>query len=449
MPSAWTIRLAATGDMEAIGHRAKRVKTEHRATVEVVSRLAGQKCACAKPRKSAEAMNIDIDFSSAPSDRCVLHSGSLCFCRSTSTSSGSDWLRGRPYTKSSDTHTQSIIRPCDEARSKRLTKQPPPHTTASPRMTEIAERLNHRFENQRPSKGKVRNDTGRLEAEEKETSQGRVGRHLAHRTIPGEESHRSGLPFSAQPPTTPGRLEAGEKETGQGRAGRHLAHRTIPGEENHPSGLSFNAQPHRGGSKRGGKKPAKVESEDSKGISEDSEREKKEAMEEEWRGPSGTRDVEPPERRKPWRTGTTRIGVMEGSVDQSSIERVARGRMRAKGPTGEIKFIYGGRNPLDIFPTSLGTLHLTRFEEVSENILDALEHLLEHKSSYQIPSLESLILEDGVGSLGVTPAKNLELWYDGGLKTPIDDLPEIAAAHDVSVYFIDETDDDEVAGTDE
>ncbi|MCJ1465893.1 hypothetical protein MMC07_004512 [Pseudocyphellaria aurata] len=106
-----------------------------------------------------------------------------------------------------------------------------------------------------------------------------------------------------------------------------------------------------------------------------------------------------------------------------------------------------GRNLLDMFPISLTTLHLTRLEDVSDSILDALEHLLANKSSSQIPSLEILILEEGVGSFGMRPAKNLQTWHESGLTIDITGqpgLPEIAAAHGVSIYFIDDIHDHKV-----
>ncbi|MCJ1466672.1 hypothetical protein MMC07_005292 [Pseudocyphellaria aurata] len=103
-----------------------------------------------------------------------------------------------------------------------------------------------------------------------------------------------------------------------------------------------------------------------------------------------------------------------------------------------------GRNLLDMFPTSLTTLHLTRFEDVSENTLRALDHLLTHKSSSQISSLESLILEDGAGSFGVRPAKTMQLWHEGALKNDIEELSRLAAIQDVEIYYIDDIHDDKV-----
>lgn len=67
------------------------------------------------------------------------------------------------------------------------------------------------------------------------------------------------------------------------------------------TGLPFRVQPRRGGSKRGVKEPVKVESEENKGSFEDGEQEMEEDVEEEWSGPSGTRRGDPPPGRKPWR----------------------------------------------------------------------------------------------------------------------------------------------------
>lgn len=56
-----TSHLAAIGDMEGVGHRVKRIKTENHATAEVVSRLEGQERAT--PNRSAqvnESVEIEV-----------------------------------------------------------------------------------------------------------------------------------------------------------------------------------------------------------------------------------------------------------------------------------------------------------------------------------------------------------------------------------------------------
>ena len=51
---------------------------------------------------------------------------------------------------------------------------------------------------------------------------------------------------------------------------------------------------------------------------------------------------------------------------------------------------------LNMFPPSLETLHLTRFQTDFNKLLEALERLLASKSAWQIPSLNNLILEETV-----------------------------------------------------
>lgn len=115
-------------------------------------------------------------------------------------------------------------------------------------------------------------------------------------------------------------------------------------------------------------------------------------------------------------------------------------------------------NLIDIFPPSLETLHLTRFDARSEprieNLLGALEHLLAQKSPRQIPVLTQLILEP-TGSIdesfcgrsnmrAVSLIDALLLWRDAQ-DTAIGRLSRVAAVQGVSVDITRELTGDKLA----
>lgn len=96
----------------------------------------------------------------------------------------------------------------------------------------------------------------------------------------------------------------------------------------------------------------------------------------------------------------------------------------------------GGHKLIDVFPPSLETLHLTRVSASSGSVLEAVEHLLAHKSPQQNPWLRRLILEQGIGSFGLRPDKYVNRWHTKPLKSVLGELPGIAAAQEVSIHFI-------------
>ena len=105
-----------------------------------------------------------------------------------------------------------------------------------------------------------------------------------------------------------------------------------------------------------------------------------------------------------------------------------------------------GRDSLiNIFPPSLETLHLIRFNASYESLLEALEHLLAQKSPQQVPSLKKLMLEEITfffASYHVRFISKLMdvLWKDTE-ETAIGRLGRVAAAHGVSVDVLVESSD--------
>ena len=102
----------------------------------------------------------------------------------------------------------------------------------------------------------------------------------------------------------------------------------------------------------------------------------------------------------------------------------------------------GRHSLINIFPPSLETLHLTRFQPFFESLLDAIEHLLENKSPQQITLLKKLILEEAEPSdlsLVVRPARLMDVLWRGTQETTIGRLSRVAAAQGVSLDVIEES----------
>lgn len=113
----------------------------------------------------------------------------------------------------------------------------------------------------------------------------------------------------------------------------------------------------------------------------------------------------------------------------------------------------GRQSLINIFPRSLETLHLTRFEAHSTDLPEALEHLLSHKSPYQIPSLKKLILEEPRSVLAKVnnddddideylqpirpmPMKIKDVLWTGTQDTVVGRLSRVAAEKGVSIEII-------------
>ena len=92
---------------------------------------------------------------------------------------------------------------------------------------------------------------------------------------------------------------------------------------------------------------------------------------------------------------------------------------------------------LNIFPPSLETLHLTRFQSDFNQLLQALERLLVYKSPQQIPSLTTLILEETVSDF--LPRIRLKdvLWEDTQ-DIATEKLSEVAKSQNVVFEVIEE-----------
>lgn len=86
---------------------------------------------------------------------------------------------------------------------------------------------------------------------------------------------------------------------------------------------------------------------------------------------------------------------------------------------------------IDLFPATLETLCLTCFHASSGNLVEALEYLLAHKSPQQIPSLKSLLLEEGSRGPEEAPTLTDVLWKDIN-ETVVARLSSVAKAHGVS-----------------
>ncbi|MCJ1269799.1 hypothetical protein MMC22_009692 [Lobaria immixta] len=111
-------------------------------------------------------------------------------------------------------------------------------------------------------------------------------------------------------------------------------------------------------------------------------------------------------------------------------------------------------NLIDVFPPSLETLHLTRFEARFESILEALEHLLAQKSPQQTPLLTKLILEQtssidpsfsGRSNIRAVNLKDALLLWRDAQDTAIGRLSKVAAVQGVSVNIIGESTEDGLA----
>lgn len=95
----------------------------------------------------------------------------------------------------------------------------------------------------------------------------------------------------------------------------------------------------------------------------------------------------------------------------------------------------GRHSLIDIFPPTLETLHLNRFEAYFETVFEALEHLLAVNSPKQIPSLGKLVLEELYFS-GGRPSKLMEVLWKDTQETAIGRLSRVAAARRVSLEVI-------------
>ncbi|MCJ1270150.1 hypothetical protein MMC22_010046 [Lobaria immixta] len=96
------------------------------------------------------------------------------------------------------------------------------------------------------------------------------------------------------------------------------------------------------------------------------------------------------------------------------------------------KTIHGSEREslLSIFPPSLETLHLTRFQSNFNNLLEALEHLLAYKSAQHIPSLANLILEETVSG-DAPPTRLNDVLWGNTQESAIEKLSEVAKSQDV------------------
>lgn len=90
---------------------------------------------------------------------------------------------------------------------------------------------------------------------------------------------------------------------------------------------------------------------------------------------------------------------------------------------------------INIFPTSLETLHLTCFQIRFEGLLEALEHLLAQKSPQQIPLLTTLILEESTSYVEFDGKLKDALWK-GTQDSAMGRLNRVAAAQCVSIHVI-------------
>lgn len=100
----------------------------------------------------------------------------------------------------------------------------------------------------------------------------------------------------------------------------------------------------------------------------------------------------------------------------------------------ETEYGSGSHSLIDIFPTNLETLHVTRFNASCGSLPEALEHLLTQQSPQQIPSLKDLILDQTESDLRRVELKDV-LWI-GTQETAIGRLSKVAAARNVSLDLI-------------
>ncbi|MCJ1270461.1 hypothetical protein MMC22_010358 [Lobaria immixta] len=101
----------------------------------------------------------------------------------------------------------------------------------------------------------------------------------------------------------------------------------------------------------------------------------------------------------------------------------------------------GRHNLLNMFPPSLETLHLTRFQSDFNNPLEALEHLLTCKSPRQIPSLTTLILEETVSN-GTPPTRLMDVLWGNTQELATEKLSGVGKAQNVSFEVIEESRED-------
>lgn len=100
------------------------------------------------------------------------------------------------------------------------------------------------------------------------------------------------------------------------------------------------------------------------------------------------------------------------------------------------------RNLLNVFPSNLQTLHLTRFQACYKSLLEALEHLLARKSPQQIPSLRKLIIEEAKSFGEMRSGKLMDVLWKGTHESAIATLSTVAAIQGVSVEVIELSDDE-------
>lgn len=91
---------------------------------------------------------------------------------------------------------------------------------------------------------------------------------------------------------------------------------------------------------------------------------------------------------------------------------------------------------LDIFPANLETLHLIRFRPSFEILLEALEYLLARKSSEQIPSLTTLVLEEAKNLDANNTTRLMDVLRSGTQENAIEWLSMTATAQGISFDVI-------------
>ncbi|MCJ1465253.1 hypothetical protein MMC07_003869 [Pseudocyphellaria aurata] len=94
------------------------------------------------------------------------------------------------------------------------------------------------------------------------------------------------------------------------------------------------------------------------------------------------------------------------------------------------------RSLLNIFPPSLEALHLTRCKPTYRYLFQAMEDLLVQKSSWEIPSLRRIILEEGIEVPGDGQTILMSSLRRNTSDTVIGRLSSVAAAQGVSIEVL-------------
>lgn len=95
----------------------------------------------------------------------------------------------------------------------------------------------------------------------------------------------------------------------------------------------------------------------------------------------------------------------------------------------------GRHNLINLFPPTIETLHLTRVNGCFVNVLEAVEHLLVHKSPEQIPLLKKLVLEETRCFEG-RPDRSMDVLWRDTQESAVERLAWVAAAQGVSLEVI-------------